>query len=82
MLNVVKQCVRWLDWRFVAGGLAVVVGLAVCDKLPTLRIFAGATPLLLIAVCVVPCLLSLGLLRRASRGQRTTEQVPGHTHEG
>jgi O-antigen ligase len=78
MQKVIMQRVGWLDWRFVAGGLAVIIGLAVCDKLPTLGIVAGAAPLLLIAACLVPCLLPLALLRRARRGQRTNERVSGN----
>ncbi len=75
MQKVIKQCAGWPDWRFVAGGLAVIIGLAVCAKLPTLGIVAGAAPLLLLAACLVPCLLPLALLRRAGRGQRTNERV-------
>jgi hypothetical protein len=76
MRNVLKQCVSWLDWRFVAGGLAVLVALAVCNKLPTLGIFAGATPLLLIAACLLPCLIPLVLFRR-----RQTK-MPVHERKG
>ena len=82
MQKVIKQCIGWLDWRFVAGGLAVIIGLAVCAKLPTLGIVAGAAPLLLIAACLVPCLLPLALICRAGRGRRTNEQVSENEREG
>jgi hypothetical protein len=81
MLKVIKQCVIWFDWRLVVGGLAVIVGLALCDKLPTLGIFAGVTPLLLIAACLVPCLLPLMLFRGTSRGHRTKEPGPENKQE-
>jgi len=73
MLRAMKQCVGWLDWRFIAGGLAVVVGLAVCNKLPTLGISAGVTPLILIIACLVPCLVPLALLRGAGRRHQTKQ---------
>jgi hypothetical protein len=82
MLKVIKQCVDWLDWRFIAGGLAVVVGLAVCNKMPTLGIFASATPLILILACLVPCLLPLALFRGAGRRQREEKQVAENEREG
>ncbi len=69
MLKVIKACVGVLNWQFVAGVLAVLVALAVCAKLPTLGILAGAAPLVLLAVCLIPCLLPLAWLRNASRGK-------------
>ena len=73
MLKALKQCVGWLDWRFLAGGLAVVIGLALCNKLPTLGSFAGVTPLILIVACLVPCLVPLALLRGAGRRHATKQ---------
>ncbi len=76
MRNILKQCVGWLDWRFVAGVLAAVAALALCSKLPSLSIFAaGVTPLLLIAACLLPCLIPLAVLRRREN------KVPTHEHE-
>ena len=74
MRTFLKQCVSWLDWRFVAGGLAVLLALAVCSKLPSLSIFAGVAPLLLIAACVIPCLIPLALLRRRQTRAPTRER--------
>jgi hypothetical protein len=68
MLNVMKECVGRLDWKLVVGGVAVLVALAACVKLPTLSIFAGAAPLLLLAVCLIPCLIPLVWRRKAIRG--------------
>jgi len=81
VLKFIKQCVGGLDWRFAAGGLAVLVALAVCAKLPTLSTFAGAAPLLLLAVCLVPCLLPLVWLRGAGRNQTTKAQVTENDRE-
>jgi len=71
-----------LDWKFIAGGLAVLVALAVGAKLPTLSIFAGVAPLLLLAVCLVPCLLPLVWLRTARRDEATKAQMPESDREG
>lgn len=80
MLKVMKDCVGWLDWKFVAGAVAVLITLAVCAKLPTLSIFAGAAPLLLLAVCLIPCLLQLAWLRNARCGE--AKQAPENNFEG
>ncbi len=82
MLKAMKECVGWLDWKFVAGGVAVLVALAVCTKLPTLSIFAGAAPLLLLVVCLVPCLLPLVWLRNARRGEATQAPASENDLEG
>ena len=81
MLKIVKECVGWLDWKFIAAGAAVLVALAVCAKLPALGIFAGAAPLLL-AVCLIPCLVPLVWLRNASRGKATPAPAPENDREG
>ena len=77
MLKAIQQCVSWLDWKVVAGGLAVIAILGLCLKLPTLGLLAGATPLLLVAACLVPCLIPIALVRGRSRRNRTKET----THE-
>ena len=81
MLKVMKECVSGLNWQFVAVGLAVLVALALCAKLPTLGIFAGAAPLLLLAVCLIACLLPLAWLRNAGGGKAKQAQVPENDSE-
>ena len=80
MLNVIKRCLGGLNWQFVAGGLAVLVALALCAKLPTLGPFAGAAPLLLLAACLIPCLLPLAWLRNAARSK--AKPAPENDMEG
>ena len=82
MLNLLKQCVAWLDWRFIAGGVAVLIALAVCGNLPTFGIFAGATPIVLFLACLIPCLLPLALFRRGQRGQGETPPSAENEHKG
>jgi hypothetical protein len=67
MLKAIKQCAGWLDWKLVAGGLAVIAVLAVCLKLEMLSTLVGAAPLLLIAACLVPCLIPIALVRGSRR---------------
>jgi hypothetical protein len=71
-----KQCFGWLNWKLVAGGAALLVALAVCAKLPAIGIFAGAAPLLLLAACLVACLLPLAWLRNAGRGAAKQTPAP------
>ena len=67
MLKLFNQCFPWLDWQ-VAGLIALVIaGLALCLGLPTWSILAGATPLLVIAACLLPCLIPLIWLRRKNK---------------
>ena len=82
MLKVIKECVSGLNWQFVAGGLAVLVALALCAKLPTLGIFAGAAPVLLLVVYLIACLLPLAWLRNAGRGKVKQAHVPENDSEG
>ena len=81
MRNLLKQCLSWLDWRFVAGGVAVLIALAVCCNLPTFGLLAGATPFVLLLACLVPCLIPLALLRRGQRGQRERPPIAENKHD-
>jgi hypothetical protein len=63
MLNLVKACVPWLNWKNAGIAALVVGGLMLCTGLANLCILVGVAPLLLVA-CLVPCLLPLTLLRR------------------
>jgi hypothetical protein len=78
MLKAIKQCIGWLDWKVVAGGLAVIALLTLCLKLPTLSMLAGLTPLLLIVVCLVPCLVPIALVRGAGRRDRIKKPTGEH----
>jgi hypothetical protein len=77
VLKVIKECVGGLNWQFVAGGLAVLAVLALCAKLPTLGIFAGVAPVLLLAACLIPCLLPLAWLRTAMRSKAKQAPISG-----
>ena len=81
MLKAMRSCVGWLDWKFVAGGLAVLTALALCAKLPTLSILAGFAPIVLLAACLIPCLLPLAWLRNAARGKAKRAQALESDHE-
>jgi hypothetical protein len=65
MRNLMKHCLLdWLNWQVAAMAILAVVGIVVCMGLPTLSVLAGATPLLLLAVCLLPCLLPLVVARK------------------
>jgi hypothetical protein len=72
MLNVVKQGLRWLDWKIVVGISAVLGAVAVCTQSPLLSILAGVAPIVLLAACLIPCLLPLAWLRSIRRTVRAT----------
>lgn len=75
MRKLIKECAPWLNWKVAAVFVAVVacVGFIVGVDAGLLAI-AGATPLLAIALCLVPCLIPLVLLR--SKKGTATSTVP------
>jgi hypothetical protein len=64
MLKLFKECVPWLNWQTGLIAALAIVGIVVCTGLPSWSFLAGATPLLLIAACLIPCLVPLALLRK------------------
>jgi hypothetical protein len=75
MLNLVRACAPWLSWKTAAVAGLVAVGLALCLGMPGLGLLAGAAPVLLIIACLIPCLIPLALLRRASRNRAAATQA-------
>lgn len=65
MLKLLRHCAPTLNWKagLIVVGLVVVAFLA-ADKWLHLGILAGATPVLLVLACLLPCLIPFALLRR------------------
>ena len=62
--HLLKECAPWLTWKVAAALVAV----ALCAGIIAgagggIIAVIGATPLLAIAVCLLPCLVSLVMLR-------------------
>jgi hypothetical protein len=79
MLKLVRACAPWLSWKVGAALVAVVLvaGIAFGAEAGLLA-FLGATPLLAIAACMVPCLIPLALLRSKKKAQsNATENTAG-----
>jgi hypothetical protein len=74
MLKLVKQYAPWLDWKIAGIITLAAVGLAVCFGAPMLGLLAGIAPILMIAACLIPCLIPLALLRR--KGQNLPPAAP------
>jgi hypothetical protein len=64
MLKAIKACTPWLSWKVAGVAALVLVGIVLWMNPPVLGILAGATPLLLLAACLLPCLIPLAFLRR------------------
>ena len=75
MRKLIKECAPWLNWKVAAVFAAVVacVGFIIGADAGLLAI-AGATPLLAIALCLVPCLIPLAFLRGKGKTQARTAQ--------
>jgi hypothetical protein len=75
MLKFMKECAPWLNWKVGALFAAVVLVADIAFGAEAgLLAFIGATPLLAIAACMVPCLLPLAFLRGKRKTQSTTTQ--------
>jgi hypothetical protein len=78
MRNLIKECAPWLNWKiavvFVAA--AICIGFIVGAD-AGLSAIAGATPLLAIAACLVPCLIPLVLLRGKKQPAKNATQATG-----
>jgi hypothetical protein len=73
MLKLVKACAPWLTWKV---GLVAVLGIVVLasfDKLLGLAVLAGATPILAVLACLIPCLIPLVLLRKKKAASLITQ---------
>lgn len=78
MRNLIKECAPWLNWKVATIFVAVVAcaGFIVGADAGLLAI-AGATPLLAIALCLVPCLIPLVLLRSKKEPVKSTASITG-----
>jgi hypothetical protein len=75
MRNLIKECAPWLNWKVAAVFVTAVIciGFIVGADAGVLAAI-GATPLLAIALCLVPCLIPLVLLRSKGKPQVVTTQ--------
>jgi hypothetical protein len=78
MLKLIRDCAPWLNWKVGATFAAVVlVGLIAFGAQTGLLAILGATPLLAMAACLLPCLIPLVLLR--GKGRSSASQTPADT---
>ena len=75
MLKLMKECAPWLTWKVGAlfAAVVLVAGIAFGAEAGLLA-FIGASPLLAIVACMVPCLLPLAFLRAKGKTQTSTTQ--------
>jgi hypothetical protein len=65
MLKFVQECAPWLTWKLGVAVTAVVLVAGIAFGANAgLFAFLGATPILAIAACVLPCLIPLALFHR------------------
>jgi hypothetical protein len=78
MRNLIKECAPWLNWKVAAVFAAAVVciGFIVGADAGLLAV-VGATPLLAIAACLVPCLIPLVLLRGKKESPKNAAPTTG-----
>ena len=75
MRNLIKECAPWLNWKVAAIFATVVLcGGFILGADAGVLAAIGATPLLAIAVCLVPCLIPLVFLRGKGKTQARTAQ--------
>ena len=73
MLKLIQACAPWLTWKAgaVYAAIALVVGITFSAQAGSLA-FLGATPILAIAACMLPCLIPLAFLRAKENVQPNT----------
>jgi hypothetical protein len=77
MLKLIRDCVPWLNWKLGAVFAGVLLlGLFAFGMEAGSLALLGATPLLGILVCLIPCAIPL-LLLRGKGGSSTTPVDPG-----
>lgn len=74
MLKLIHECTpwaKWLNWKIAAiiGG-ALLIGFVAFGVEPRLITLLGATPLLAMLMCLLPCAIPLLLMRRSSSGKK------------
>jgi hypothetical protein len=68
-----NRCFPWLNWKVAAALSIVLAGMVLCADWSSWGMWVGATPLLTIVVCLLPCLIPLVLLPRKG-GDRGSAQ--------
>lgn len=74
MRQLAQQCLSDVRHPLVAGGIGVAVGFGLGLLLPSLGVFISLGPLLMIVLCLLPCLAPLFLLRWLNGGKNTPIQ--------
>jgi hypothetical protein len=64
MLKLIKDCAPWLNWKVAAvfAALVLCVGLVMGQQLGLVALL-GATPLIGLLLCLIPCAIPLLLLK-------------------
>jgi hypothetical protein len=71
MLQLAKDCAAGF-WRHAAGvGIGLALGFLLGLAAPSIGVFVSFGPLLMIILCLVPCLAPLLLLRKPGRREGT-----------
>ena len=78
MLEHIKSCVNGEQKSLIAGGMGAILGFGAGVTVPSVGGLLSIGPLLLGAVCLLPCLTPLLLFRRHSRTDPSalTRRVP------
>ena len=81
MLKLIRDCAPWLNWKLgaVFAGVLLIGLFAFRMEAGSLALL-GATPLLGILVCLIPCALPLLLLR--GKGRNSTTPADGRVIQG
>ena len=62
MQKLLNECIPWLNWKVAAILGIMLIGVGLYAEWSSWSLWMGATPLLAIAVCVLPCLIPLAFL--------------------
>jgi hypothetical protein len=74
------ECVSWLNWKTAVVLGVVLIGVMLYIERASWGLWLSATPLLVIAVCLLPCLLPLAFLWN-KRGESNATQTKENRKE-
>ena len=73
MQQLLNACTPWLNWKVAAAVGIALVGVALFADWSSWAVWLGATPLLAIIVCLLPCLIPLVVLRLKGGDRRSAQ---------
>lgn len=77
MQKVFNDCVTWFHWKSAALVGVIILGVVWFAEGASWRLWLGASPLLALVLCALPCLIPLVWLWRKGSADSSKQRTPG-----